>query len=237
MKSKVIRIFMMSEAYEMEEFIQPTDEVLDCRTLRGTNSYLDDVAKKKLEERLKKEPVEGIHFLDSGNYHYLTLLWMKKIQRDFSLILWDNHPDMQPPAFGKMISCGDWIYEALEYLPHLKHVYMQGVDEKLIEALQPLPEKITVVDPEDEKIQPDRQYPVYISVDKDVLSKQDARCNWTQGVMQLQELENRILYVDQHFEVIAMDFCGEAEDDEPMEEHWVNAKTNQKLRTFIEKKL
>ena len=39
---------------------------------------------------------------------------MEKIDMPFRLILFDNHTDMQPPAFGGLLSCGGWAAEALE---------------------------------------------------------------------------------------------------------------------------
>ena len=36
-------------------------------------------------------PAEGIHFIDSGNYHYLTKLWTDKLRVPFSLIVFDHH--------------------------------------------------------------------------------------------------------------------------------------------------
>ena len=51
---------------------------------------------------------------------------MEKIDMPFRLILFDNHTDMQPPAFGGLLSCGGWAAEALEKLPHLQEVILIG---------------------------------------------------------------------------------------------------------------
>ena len=47
---------------------------------------------------------EGIHFLDSGNYHYVSKIWMEKIEEEFELLVLDHHTDMQPPMFGDILS-------------------------------------------------------------------------------------------------------------------------------------
>jgi arginase family enzyme len=51
--------------------------------------------------------------------------------------------------------------------------------------------------------------PVYISVDKDVLSEKDAATNWDQGSMTLDQLLMLIRCLKQHRTVIAADVCGE----------------------------
>lgn len=33
----------------------------------------------------------GIHFLDSGNYHYVTKLWLDQVKEPFDLLVLDHH--------------------------------------------------------------------------------------------------------------------------------------------------
>ena len=82
---------------------------LDCRHLSGTRGYCDKEGIRKLKRVIAGYPAEGIHFIDSGNYHYLTKLWTDKLRVPFSLIVFDHHPDMQPPLFKGMLSCGSWV--------------------------------------------------------------------------------------------------------------------------------
>ena len=72
---------------------------LDCRHLSGTRGYCDKEGIRKLKRVIAGYPAEGIHFIDSGNYHYLTKLWTDKLRVPFSLIVFDHHPDMQPPLW------------------------------------------------------------------------------------------------------------------------------------------
>lgn len=80
--------------------------VVPCADLTGTDCYCDDEAAAELAWRLAPHPLRAVHFLDSGNYHYLTKLWTDRIDRPFDLVLFDRHTDMQPPAFGDLLSCG-----------------------------------------------------------------------------------------------------------------------------------
>ncbi len=49
-----------------------------------------------LKERIATFQPEEIHFIDSGNHHYMSKLWTDKITSPFSLVVFDHHPDMQP---------------------------------------------------------------------------------------------------------------------------------------------
>lgn len=77
---------------------------LDCTHLQGVECYCDKEGAHALKRVIANYPADGIHFIDSGNYHYLTKFWTDKIQQPFSLIVFDHHPDMQPPLFEEMIS-------------------------------------------------------------------------------------------------------------------------------------
>ena len=48
----------------------------------------------------------------SGDFHYLTGLWVRRITEPFVLISFDKHPDwdVRPPRWG----CGGWVNRALE---------------------------------------------------------------------------------------------------------------------------
>jgi len=124
----------LSGVYELEDFYKNNYfswKEIDLKDLPNTNCYIDDKSKNHIREKIANIN-ERIHYLDSGNYHYLSLLWMEKIQEDFALVLLDDHPDMQMPTFGPITSCGAWVREALEELPHLKRIYHLGASEQLM---------------------------------------------------------------------------------------------------------
>jgi hypothetical protein len=59
----------------------------------------------------------------SGDFHYLTALWLRRLTRPVVLVSFDNHPDwdVRPPKWG----CGGWINRALE-LPQIERVSVWG---------------------------------------------------------------------------------------------------------------
>jgi hypothetical protein len=59
----------------------------------------------------------------SGDFHYLTALWLRRINEPITLVSFDNHPDwdIRPPKW----ACGGWVNRALE-LPHVQKVSVWG---------------------------------------------------------------------------------------------------------------
>src|SRR5262245_12471149 len=59
----------------------------------------------------------------SGDYHYLSALWLRRCNEPLVLVSFDNHPDwaITPPKW----ACGGWINRALE-LPQVQHVAIWG---------------------------------------------------------------------------------------------------------------
>ena len=247
----------MSGILEEEEDIPLTEPLIDCRDIAGTDCYCDDIAKQMISDRLEDHGTEGVHFLDSGNYHYLSLLFMNEIPReqDFELVLFDNHPDSQEPAFGEITSCGGWVREAWETMPNLKQVTMIGVDPELLldegysdgvnvidrgEGWDPI--RVTVAVGESHKSYRqllngtygegnredslESKLPVYISVDKDVLRVEDAQCNWSQGEMRKDELLELLKELKEGREVLGIDVCGEEDAQAMTEATKLNERTN-----------
>lgn len=59
----------------------------------------------------------------SGDYHYLTVLWQRRLREPATVVSFDNHPDwdIRPPRWG----CGGWVNRALE-LPQVQRVAVWG---------------------------------------------------------------------------------------------------------------
>mgnify|MGYP000544457348 CR=1 FL=1 len=110
---------------------------VEARDIPGTNCYCDEDAMNAIRSRIAPYSSGGIHFIDSGNYHYMTRIWLEKISEPFSLLVFDNHTDMQPPAFGGLLSCGGWIYDSVMELPLLKRVILIGPDEEAFSRVEP----------------------------------------------------------------------------------------------------
>ena len=83
---------------------------LDLRNLEGTTCYCDASAEAIIVEAFKSLPLNALHWIDGGDYHYLSDIWMRRLEAPARLVLFDNHPDDQEPAFeGGILSCGGWV--------------------------------------------------------------------------------------------------------------------------------
>ena len=210
-------VLNFTHVYEAYDFMQ--DEAfswVDCTQIEGTDCYCDTEAEQKLKSLIANHPLKEMHWLDSGDYHYLSKLWTDRIIEPFILVLLDHHPDMQRPMFGELLSCGSWVRVALEQNPMLQQVYLIGVDDKLVGETLDFGNKVRMVSENDllrkSMAQIMRElkieYPMYISLDKDVMTPNECSTNWDQGSMSWQQLETLMEYLMQ-YRVLGIDICGE----------------------------
>ena len=219
MKNRV-SIFNFSGIYENESFYRNDKSsicVVNCREIPGTNCMCDDAAIEQIRSRIREMGIgpDEIHYIDNGNYHYMSAILLEQIKEPFSLVVFDHHPDMQPPMFGDILSCGGWVLYALEHSSFIRDVHVIGADRTLIDEL---PEDVRsraffydlneVIQGED-IVLPKTQYPVYLSIDKDVLADSVLTTNWDQGQMKTSELLNVVRRIFSDREVIGVDICGE----------------------------
>ena len=193
-------IMNFSGIYREEDFWEDQEPVwLDFQRLQGVNCYCTPEAEAAIKEKICDLPVQGIHFLDSGNYHYLSKFWLEKIQEPFSLLVFDNHTDMQEAAFFGLLSCGSWAGEVLDTHELLSHICVAGPGLKDFREYKGQAwAKLTRICREElsdggeeilrEFLETDPDLPLYISIDKDVLRKEEARTNWDQGELALDQL-------------------------------------------------
>lgn len=120
---------------------------LDCRGIHGTDCYCDEEGEAALRELIAAFSPYSLHFLDSGNCHYLTKLWTDRIHEPFSLVLFDHHTDMQPPMFEGLLSCGGWVKKMLDSNPFLQKVLIAGVPES--EAVKVRSERVLAISEEE----------------------------------------------------------------------------------------
>lgn len=180
--------------------------MIDCRSIEGTNCYLDPDAQKELQSMIAEVPLEDVHWIDSGDYHYMSRLLTDRVRTPFQLIVFDNHPDMQEPVFPGVLSCGSWVRSALETNTNLKKVFLIGTDPELDSETGGFAGRVTLLK-NTEKI-PLEPLPVYISIDKDVLSDTFARTDWTQGDMTLDSLLKALSDISESTDIIGIDVCG-----------------------------
>lgn len=158
-------IFRLSSLFSDEEF-DPGVKILDFSGLEGTCCYCSDEAASALRQAVLAEGPEGLHWIDTGDYHYLTLFFTELIDEPFELILLDNHAD---DFSSDTLSCGSWV-------PHVNSTPGSPA--------------------------------VYVSLDLDVLAREEFATNWDQGETTLDgmiaELRRRIA----GRRVIGIDVCG-----------------------------
>ena len=235
---------------------------LDCTKIVGTDCYCDDDAVKAINEMIDSAgTTTGIHFFDNGNYHYMSKLWTDRVQEPFSLIVFDHHPDMQPPRFGGILSCGGWVLEVLENNEFIQNVVIIGVKDELVETVREefsqagdteiLNKVIFVKESELGKDIPLSSFVnqrsglssnIYLSIDKDALAPDFAATNWDQGSLTLDALKNYITSFTANRKILGIDICGErAHDFEGDENHTVqkadslNNSLNRELVDFLQK--
>lgn len=238
--NKDLIIMNFSHVYEEESFFESENyNWLDCSAIAGTNGYCDEDALKLLEEKVQAYGPEGVHFIDSGNYHYISHLWLNKIEKDFILVVFDHHSDMIKPIFGDILSCGSWIADELENNLFLKKVVIIGISKEQEQIIpKKYKSKIKCVCDED-LLRNDFSYdywigklPIYISIDKDVLSKEIVNTSWDQGIMKLEQLERILHEILATQQVIGVDICGENKFSS-IEDLKDNNKVNLELVKFL----
>ena len=204
MESTVV-LMNFTHVYEQEIFANSFyHRWVDCTDLTGTNCFCDATSASTIMKRINSYSPEGIHFIDSGNYHYVSKFWIDKIKEPFSLIVFDHHSDMQTARFNDMISCGCWIKVILDTNPYLRKVYIIGAKEESVNAIPSQYRNRVKFYNETELFQEDRRnqfilentdHPLYISIDKDILNATSAITNWDQGSLSLENLEKPLILI------------------------------------------
>ena len=243
-------IMNFSGIYKYQNFYKnyAEEEIVwtELSDLSGCNCYCDAEASDRIRKEIQAFTGKGLHFIDSGNYHYMTRLWLEKLQIPFRLLVFDNHTDMQPPAFGGLLSCGGWIAASLEELPLLQEVILVGPDEEAYTQVEPdlqqkvlflSREKLSTMTTEEKEgffNNLSEDLPLYVSVDKDVLCKGDASTTWSQGDMHLSELMSFLELVLERQNILGMDVCGECDMDSCSED-FLNDHANEAILRLWEK--
>lgn len=178
-----------SGLYSEEAFMPEKAECLDLRDIEGTNCYCSDEAASEIRDRIKRFSPYGLHWIDTGDYHYSSLFWLEKITEPFTLFLFDNHPDDQDTAFGTdILSCGNWVKYARNLPGVIDFFHLTGTSASFKDGNQ--------------------TGTAYLSIDLDVLSGEFARTDWDQGDMTLEELKQSIMMIAERYNIIGADICG-----------------------------
>ncbi|XBG89927.1 hypothetical protein V4S38_07060 [Enterococcus cecorum] len=102
----------------------------NCSQVFGSRLICSDEAREKLNQLIAHHGISGLHFLDSGDYHYITKLMCDQIHEPFDLVLFDHHTDMKDAVFGEMLTCGDWVRKCIEENSRLHQVIVARFESK-----------------------------------------------------------------------------------------------------------
>ncbi|MBX6395515.1 MAG: hypothetical protein IRY98_07305 [Alicyclobacillaceae bacterium] len=175
----------------------------------------DDVW-EALQARLTEIPAQKLTFIGSGDYHYLSALFVERIRRPVTILLLDHHDDASEEP-RDLLSCGNWVCRASRH-PWVKRIlYTDGriarwtnpaADNALLRWI-PIALDRTVAEFPNLLLSWIPTPTVYISIDKDILQPSVAPTNWDQGILTLDGLLHILNTVSRHRTVAAMDVCGE----------------------------
>ncbi|GMA51628.1 arginase [Alicyclobacillus contaminans] len=212
---------------QMQDFhLSVPHEWIDCSDLSGTRGLCDPFSAREIRRRLGRRRHRGVTLIGSGNYHYVSYFLLSEIQQPFSLVLFDHHTDLALDPNGEaLLSCGSWVSFALSNLSMLRRVVIVGarpsppaasfaeqalkasrvhvVDEQTIQRAESQRRLVQTVQ---RAIGP---WPVYVSVDKDVLRTTDAVTDWDAGSLHLGQLLYWLVWLRRHHRVVGADICGE----------------------------
>ena len=225
-----------SGVYEAEDFLRYLQEQglpvrhVELGEIEGTVCYCDAAAEEEIRSRLAPWADAGIRWIDNGDYHYVTKILAEFQQEPFVLVLVDNHPDDQEPAFGGVLSCGSWVKALRESQQMLEAVWTLGPDHRIRgrEVDRELEEGI------DDLLAAVEGKRVYLSIDKDVLRREESRTDWSQGSYALETLAGWLRKLLK-MHVVAIDLCGElapAKGATP-EDLRINGETNRYLQELL----
>jgi hypothetical protein len=172
----------------------------------------------------------------SGDFHYLTALWIRLVAQPVTIVSFDNHPDwdVRPPKWG----CGGWVNRALE-IPHVRRVSVWGCGN--FECWWPhqlfgnrRAERAGILDVHpwaDGRPSKDRQRRgailrdnwrehfeqfvkdlggtnVYVTIDLDCLRAEEAVTNWESGRFTIVDREWALKKLRESSQIIGSDICG-----------------------------
>lgn len=211
-------------------------DYLECRAWAAklrystTRGHVRDFF-KMVEPRLAAFTLYG-----SGDFHYLSALWLRRLREPFTLLSFDNHPDwdIRPPHW----CCGTWLNRALE-LPHLRRAVVWGCGNfeldwpnRLFANHRALRADRLRVWPWRERISASAQkiWPgmtrenwrahfetfaaslagdqVYVTVDMDCLRSADAVTNWENGLFTSDDIAWALGKMRDHGKIVGGDLCG-----------------------------
>ena len=206
---------------------------------RGWGAQLRFSAPPSLVEKFYSEfarQVAPFILYGSGDFHYLSALWLRRLNEPVVLVSFDNHPDwdVRPPKWG----CGGWINRAFE-LANVQHIAIWGCGN--FECWWPhnifanrageREGRLEVHPWVDHRPMKDRQrrgailrenwrenfeafaanfrgQNIYVTIDLDCVRAEDAVTNWESGRFEVADLEWALAKLQEKSRIIGGDICG-----------------------------
>lgn len=187
-----VLILHFDDAYfHQEKLRRKADIEIDLRFLKGTKFMCtSDIL--RFMDRMIPDIRSWICFTGKGKYHYISFIFLKRIKQPFALVIVDNHLDMKY-SYKDFIKCDSWVYRA-GMLENIKEIFY--INSLKIDRI------------------PETRYPVYLSIDKDILAERYLITGWTQGKSSPYQIFNFISEISSMNRIISMDICGEPELDD-----------------------
>ncbi|WP_206830884.1 arginase family protein [Alicyclobacillus fructus] len=220
-QSSGVTVLHLDESLSVQSLpLPPEHEIVQLDDIPGTHGMCDPFAARAIERRLRQRMYRGVTLVGSGTYHYVTYFLLRECQEPFSLVLFDHHTDCaaEPP----LLSCGNWVRRALFRVPLLRRVVIVGArDAGELGDLGRRDRDVTLIDENQVAgfstprrltariLEATGPYPVYISIDKDVLHPADAATDWDGGSMRLGTMLYALVALRRHRRILGVDLCGE----------------------------
>ncbi|WP_041077125.1 hypothetical protein [Thermotoga caldifontis] len=160
---------------------------IDLRHLKSVKYMCDESTLERVAENMKCRAF--ISFLGDSAYHHFSYIFLTQIDTNFELVVLDNHRDDMKKT-SPLITCDNWIRKA-KRLENLEAVH-------IVRKMDQLPRHF--------------EHPIYLSIDKDVLSDRFLKLGWDQGTMTLDELFEAVEFLCENFTVVGVDISGEPRD-------------------------
>ncbi|WPX09375.1 arginase family protein [Anaerocellum danielii] len=193
-------ILMFDEYYSFQPRLKEMCTCIDFKDLPSTKYMCSKKVLDSISEKIKKVE-NSLFFLGAGEYHHFTYMLLKKINETFSLIVIDKHVDYADTYQG-FITCGSWLKDAAG-LNQIAEIFVLSEEKKNVPS-----SKIKIFPPTEYKnIKP--CLPVYISIDKDILTKFSINTTWDQGHCLPKTLIEIVSQFSSSFEIVGADICGE----------------------------
>ena len=171
--------------------------------------YCSQSAYEEIRKRIEPFGISGIHFIDSGNYHYVTKIMTDFLKEPFVLVCFDHHTDMQKPMVEGMTSCGDWAGQVLRENTYLQQLVLIGPPQRDIDGIEngkPRSQSTQTKRMQPEKVQPETMQTDRIETDKLLTFSEEELQNGTAKAKVAQIKEGLPFYISIDKDVLSRRF-------------------------------